>query len=95
MADVHTPAQSSFNMSRVRSKDTKPELIVRQFLHAHGYRYRLHDEKLPGTPDMVLPKYKTAIFVHDNISQLDSRRTDSGFQPVPEDTFWADAQRKR
>ena len=64
MADVHTPAQRSFNMSHVRSKDTKPELIVRQLLHAHGFRYRLHDKKLPGSPDVVLPKYKTVIFVH-------------------------------
>ena len=64
MADVHTPAQRSYNMSRVRSKDTKPELIVRKFLHAHGFRYRLHDKKLPGSPDVVLPKYKTVIFVH-------------------------------
>jgi DNA mismatch endonuclease (patch repair protein) len=51
-------------MSRVRSKDTKPELMVRKFLHAHGFRYRLHDKKLPGKPDVVLPKYKTVIFVH-------------------------------
>jgi DNA mismatch endonuclease (patch repair protein) len=64
MADVHTPEQRSFNMSRVKSKDTKPELIVRKFLHAHGFRYRLHDKKLPGKPDLVLPKYKTVIFVH-------------------------------
>jgi len=64
MADVHTPEQRSFNMSRVRSKDTKPELIVRKFLHAHGFRYKLHDKKLPGKPDLVLPKYKTVIFVH-------------------------------
>lgn len=64
MADVHTPAQRSYNMSRVRSKDTKPELIVRKFLHAHGFRYRLHDKTLPGSPDIVLPRYKTVIFVH-------------------------------
>ncbi len=64
MADVHTPEQRSFNMSRVKSKDTKPELIVRKFLHAHGFRYRLHDKKLPGKPDVVLPKCKTVIFVH-------------------------------
>lgn len=64
MADVHTPAQRSYNMSRVRSKDTKPELIVRRFLHAHGFRYKLHDKTLPGKPDLVLPKYKTVIFVH-------------------------------
>lgn len=64
MADVHTPEQRSYNMSRVRSKDTKPELIVRKFLHAHGFRYRLHDKKLPGKPDVVLPKYKTVVFIH-------------------------------
>ena len=64
MADVHTPAQRSYNMSRVKSKDTKPELTVRKFLHGHGFRYRLHDKTLPGTPDLVLPKYKTVIFVH-------------------------------
>ncbi|QDK83947.1 DNA mismatch endonuclease Vsr [Spirosoma sp. KCTC 42546] len=51
-------------MSRVRSKDTKPELIVRKFLHAQGFRYRLHDKKLRGKPDLVLPKYKTVIFLH-------------------------------
>ncbi len=64
MTDVHTPEQRSFNMSRVKSKNTKPELMVRKFLHAHGFRYRLHDKKLPGKPDIVLPKYKTVIFVH-------------------------------
>lgn len=64
MADVHTPEQRSYNMSRVRSKDTKPELTVRKFLFAHGFRYRLHEKKLPGKPDVVLPKYKTVIFVH-------------------------------
>lgn len=64
MADVHTPEQRSYNMSRVRSKDTKPEMMVRKFLFARGFRYRLHDRKLPGTPDVVLPKYRTIIFVH-------------------------------
>ncbi len=64
MADVHTKAQRSYNMSRIKSKDTKPEMLVRKFLHAHGFRYRLHDKKLPGKPDIVLPKYKTVIFVH-------------------------------
>jgi DNA mismatch endonuclease, patch repair protein len=64
MADVHTKEQRSYNMSRIRSKDTKPEMIVRRFLHSNGFRYRLHDKKLPGKPDIVLPKYKTVIFVH-------------------------------
>lgn len=64
MTDVHTPEQRSFNMSRVKSKDTKPEMTVRKYLHAHGFRYRLHDAQLPGKPDIVLPKYRTVIFVH-------------------------------
>lgn len=51
-------------MSKIRSKNTKPELVVRKFLFNQGYRYRLHDKKLPGSPDIVLPKYKTVIFVH-------------------------------
>lgn len=51
-------------MSRIRSKDTKPEMLVRRFLFGEGFRYRLHSKKLPGKPDIVLPKYKTVIFVH-------------------------------
>ena len=51
-------------MSRIRSKDTKPEMIVRKFLHGQGFRYRLHVKDLPGKPDLVLPKYKTVIFIH-------------------------------
>ena len=64
MADVHDKKTRSYNMSRIRSKDTKPEMFVRKFLFAHGFRYRLHDKKLPGKPDIVLPKYKTVIFVN-------------------------------
>jgi DNA mismatch endonuclease, patch repair protein len=63
MADVHTTAQRSYNMSRIKGKNTRPEMLVRRFLHAHGFRYRLHEKKLPGKPDMVLPKYRTVIFV--------------------------------
>jgi DNA mismatch endonuclease (patch repair protein) len=64
MADVHDKKTRSYNMSRIRSKDTKPEMIVRRFLHSQGFRYRLHDKKLPGKPDIVLPRYKTVIFIH-------------------------------
>jgi DNA mismatch endonuclease (patch repair protein) len=64
MTDVHTKETRSFNMSRIRSKDTKPEMVVRKFLFSEGFRYRLHDKKLPGKPDIVLSKYKTVIFVH-------------------------------
>ncbi len=64
MADVHSKETRSFNMSRIRSKDTKPEMLVRRFLHKNGFRYRLHVKDLPGKPDIVLPKYKTVIFIH-------------------------------
>jgi DNA mismatch endonuclease (patch repair protein) len=64
MADVHTKEQRSYNMSRIKGKDTKPEMLVRKFLHAQGFRYKLHDKSLPGKPDIVLPKYKTVIFIH-------------------------------
>jgi len=64
MADVHSKETRSYNMSRIRSKDTKPEMLVRKFLHAQGFRYRLHDKSLSGKPDLVLPKYKTVIFIH-------------------------------
>lgn len=64
MADVHSKEIRSYNMSKIKSKDTKPELLVRKFLHKHGFRYRLHVKDLPGKPDIVLPRYKTVIFVH-------------------------------
>ncbi|MBN2765239.1 MAG: DNA mismatch endonuclease Vsr [Paludibacteraceae bacterium] len=64
MADVHDKATRSYNMSRIRNKDTKPEILVRKFLFANGFRYRLNDKKLPGKPDIVLPKYKTVVFVN-------------------------------
>lgn len=64
MADVHNKATRSYNMSRIRGRDTKPEMLVRKYLHASGIRYRLHNKKLPGKPDIVLPKYKTVIFVN-------------------------------
>lgn len=64
MADVHNKETRSFNMSRIKGKDTKPEMLVRKYLHAHGLRYRLHSAGLPGKPDVVLPKYKTVVFVH-------------------------------
>ena len=63
MADVHTRQQRSYNMSQIKAKNTKPEMIVRKFLHAQGLRYKLHDKTLPGKPDLVLPKYKTVLFI--------------------------------
>lgn len=64
MADTISPKHRSWNMSRVRSKDTKPEVKVRSMLHAKGFRFRKNVKSLPGVPDIVLPKYKTVVFVH-------------------------------
>lgn len=64
MADVLTPAQRSYNMSRIRSKNTKPEELVRKYLFSRGFRYRKNDPCLPGKPDIVLPKYRTAVFIN-------------------------------
>lgn len=64
MANVHTPEQRSYNISRIHSKNTKPEELVRKFLFSQGFRYRKNDAKLPGKPDIVLPKYKAVIFVN-------------------------------
>jgi len=64
MADVHDKKTRSFNMSRIRSKDTKPEILVRKCLFRYGFRYKLHDRTLPGKPDMVFPRYKTVVFIH-------------------------------
>ena len=64
MTDVHDKKTRSYNMSQIKGKNTKPELLVRKFLHTNGFRFRLHDKKLPGKPDIVLPKYKTVIFIH-------------------------------
>ena len=77
MADVHNKKTRSYNMSQIRSGNTKPELLVRKFLHANGFRFRLHGRihpsprsgegkgvRLPGKPDIVLTKYKTIIFIH-------------------------------
>ena len=64
MADIITPKQRSLNMAAIKSKNTQPELIVRRYLFSRGLRFRVHVRKLPGNPDVVLPKYKTAIFVN-------------------------------
>ena len=64
MTDVHNKEQRSFNMSRIRSKDTRPEIVVRSIVHGMGFRYALHRKDLPGHPDIVLTKHKKIIFVH-------------------------------
>ncbi|MGR9168619.1 very short patch repair endonuclease [Rhizobium sp. KDH_Rht_773_N] len=64
MADIVAPAVRSRMMAGIRSKNTKPEIVLRKGLHAAGFRFRLHDRKVPGTPDMVFPKWHAVIFVH-------------------------------
>ena len=64
MADVVDRATRSRMMSGIRGRDTKPELAVRKYLHAHGLRYRIASKDLPGKPDIVLPKYRAVVFVH-------------------------------
>ena len=64
MTDVHSKETRSYNMSRIKGKDTKPEVLVRKYLFSKGLRFRKNDKRYPGHPDIVLPKYKTIIFVH-------------------------------
>lgn len=64
MADIHSTEIRSYNMSQIRGKNTKPEMIVRKYLFSKGYRFRLHDKRFPGSPDIVLPRYRTAIFIN-------------------------------
>ena len=64
MADVLTKEQRQLNMRNIKGKDTKPEILLRRALHARGLRYRLHCRELPGSPDLVFPKYRAVVFVH-------------------------------
>ena len=77
MTDVHDKQTRSYNMSQIKGKNTKPEMLVRRFLFSKGFRYRLHVKDLPGKPDLVLPKYNTLIFIngcfwhgHENCSKF-------------------------
>lgn len=64
MADIHSKEVRSYNMSRIKGKDTKPEMLVRKFLFSRGFRYRLNVKDFPGKPDLMLKKYKTVIFIN-------------------------------
>ena len=64
MTDKVSPEHRSWNMSRIRSRDTAPELTVRSLVHRLGFRFRLHDPSLPGRPDIVLSRFRTVIFIH-------------------------------
>jgi DNA mismatch endonuclease (patch repair protein) len=92
LADVHTPEQRSYNMSRVRGRDTKPEMAVRRLLHAAGLRYRLYGKGLPGKPDMVFAGLGAVVFVHGCFWHM--HRCQLG-KPVPATNkeFWAEKRR--
>lgn len=87
MADNRTKEQRSYNMSRIRSIDTKPEILVRKFLFKNGFRYRLHSKRLVGKPDIVLPKYKSVVFVHGCFwhGHINCKNTKT---PVSNNSFW-------
>ena len=87
MVDHLTKEKRSWNMSRIRSKDTKPEVAVRSLLHRMGYRFRLHCKHLPGKPDIVLPRYNTAIFVHGCFWHGHKRCKRSNI-PKSNQTYW-------
>lgn len=91
MVDVHSKEQRSFNMSRIKGKNTKPELIVRSLVHALGCRFRLHRKDLPGKPDIVLPRHKKIIFVHGCYWHMHSCKYGK-VKPVTNAEFW---QKKR
>lgn len=86
MAKTDGPKTRSYNMSRIRAKDTIPEMLVRKFLYANGFRYRIHDKKLAGKPDIVLQKYRTAILIngcfwhgHQNCKRASLPKTNEAF----------------
>ncbi|MEZ5034734.1 MAG: DNA mismatch endonuclease Vsr [Chitinophagaceae bacterium] len=89
MADNRTVEQRSYNMSMIRSTNTKPEILVRKFLFKQGFRYRLHSKKLVGKPDIVMPKYNTVIFVHGCFWHGHSN-CKLAKVPVSNNSFWVD-----
>lgn len=88
MADRISPADRSRLMSRIKSGDTEPELVVRRILHAHGYRFRLRVPNLPGKPDIVLPKHKTVVLVHGCFWHQHSKCRDGSRIPSSNVGYW-------
>lgn len=89
MADRITPQQRSANMARIRSRDTKPEMLVRRLLHAAGYRYRLHRKDLPGNPDLIFASRRKVIFVHGCFwHQHEDKRCTRRRRPTSNTAYW-------
>lgn len=102
MADTKTPDARSENMSHIRSVDTKPEEIVRKFLFKHGFRFRKNDKRYPGKPDIVLPKYRTVVFVNGCFWHMHGcsrsrlpRSNLAYWKPKIERNIWRDAENQR
>lgn len=91
--DRLTKDRRSWNMSRIRGKDTRPERRVRSLLHGMGFRFRLHSKKLPGNPDIVLPKYKTVVLVHGCFWHR-HRGCKFAYTPKSRKDFWSEKFRK-
>ena len=87
MVDTLSRKRRSWNMSRIKGRDTAPERIVRSVLHRLGFRFRLHGQKLPGRPDIVLPKYKTVVLVHGCFWHRHSRCR-FAYTPKSNVAFW-------
>lgn len=87
MTDRISSAKRSWNMSRIRSKDTKPEILVRSLLHRMGFRYRLHVHTLPCCPDIVLPKWRSVILVHGCFWHR-HRGCNQAYTPKTRSDFW-------
>lgn len=87
MADRMTPEQRHRCMAAIKGKNTRPEIIVRKFLFANGLRFRIHDRRLPGTPDIVLPKFRTAIFINGCFWH-GHKGCRSSHLPTTNNTFW-------
>jgi len=91
MVDVHSKTQRSYNMSQIKCKNTKPEMIVRSLVHRMGYRYSLHRKDLPGKPDLVLTRHSKIIFVHGCFWHMHNCRY-GRVKPKTRAKFW---QKKR
>ncbi|HEY9002036.1 MAG TPA: DNA mismatch endonuclease Vsr [Mucilaginibacter sp.] len=89
MADIWSKEKRSYVMSRIRGKNTKPEILLRSFLFNSGFRFRLHSKHLPGKPDIILAKYKTVIFVHGCFWHY-HKKCPEGRIPNTNSKFWSE-----